>query len=32
MSFMDEFNYYIFEMVLSFDVNEKKGGIMVIGE
>ena len=30
--FMDEFNHHIFEMVSSPDVNEKKGGIMAIGE
>ena len=31
-SFMDELNHHIFEMVSSSDANEKKGGIMAIGE
>ena len=31
-TFMDEFNHHIFEMVSSPDVNEKKGGILAIGE
>lgn len=31
-SFMDEFNHYIFEMVSSSDMNERKGGILAIGE
>lgn len=30
-SFMDEFNHHIFEMVSGSDVNEKKGGILAIG-
>ena len=30
-SFMDEFNHQIFEMVSSSDVNERKGGILAIG-
>lgn len=29
--FMDKFNYFIFEMVFSLDMNERKGGILVIG-
>lgn len=29
--FMDKFNYFIFEMVFSLDMNECKGGILVIG-
>jgi FKBP12-rapamycin complex-associated protein len=31
-SFMDDFNHHIFEMVSGSDVNEKKGGILAIGE
>jgi FKBP12-rapamycin complex-associated protein len=31
-TFMDEFNHQIFEMVSSSDVNEKKGGILAIGQ
>lgn len=30
-SFLDEFNHHIFEMVSGSDVNEKKGGILAIG-
>lgn len=30
-SFLDEFNHHIFEMVSGGDVNEKKGGILAIG-
>jgi len=30
-AFMDDFNHQIFEMVSSQDVNEKKGGILAIG-
>jgi hypothetical protein len=29
---MDDFNHHIFEMVSGSDVNEKKGGILAIGE
>jgi FKBP12-rapamycin complex-associated protein len=31
-SFLDEFNHHIFEMVSSNDPNEKKGGILAIGQ
>lgn len=31
-TFLDEFNHHIFEMVSGSDVNEKKGGILAIGE
>lgn len=31
-NFLDEFNHHIFEMVSANDVNEKKGGILAIGE
>lgn len=31
-TFMDEFNHHIFEMVSGSDVNEKKGGILAVGE
>lgn len=30
-SFMDDFNHHIFEMVSSSDVNERKGGVLAIG-
>ncbi|XP_066992513.2 serine/threonine-protein kinase mTOR isoform X2 [Anabrus simplex] len=30
ISFMDEFNHHIFEMVSGSDINEKKGGILAI--
>ena len=30
--FMDEFNHHIFELVSSNDLNERKGGILAIGE
>ena len=29
--FVDKFNHYIFEMVSSSDLNERKGGILAIG-
>lgn len=29
--FLDEFNHNLFEMVLSNDVHEKKGGVLAIG-
>lgn len=29
--FLEEFNHHIFEMVSSSDINEKKGGILAIG-
>lgn len=31
-TFYDELNHHIFELVSSSDVNEKKGGILAIGE
>lgn len=30
--FMDQFNHHIFEMVSSSDLNERKGGILAIGD
>lgn len=30
--FLEEFNHHIFEMVSSSDINEKKGGILAIGD
>ena len=30
-TFMDKFNHFIFEMVSSSDMNERKGGILAIG-
>lgn len=29
--FLEEFNHHIFQMVSSNDINEKKGGILAIG-
>ena len=29
--FLDEFNHHVFEMVSSSDMNERKGGILTIG-
>ena len=31
-TFMDDMNHQIFEMVSSADINERKGGILAIGE
>jgi len=32
VSFLDEFNHHIFDMISSADINEKKGGVLAISK